>query len=70
VVLLPAHKVKPYVQGEKNNRNDAVAIAEACRRPGIRTVAVKSVDQQDLAMLVKLHAQAVPAFAFERTRIG
>ena len=33
VVLLPAHKVKPYVQGEKNDRNDAVA--------------VKSVDQQD-----------------------
>ena len=59
VVLLPAHKVKPYVQGEKNDRNDAVAIAEACRRPGIRTVAVKSVDQQDLAMLVKLRAQAV-----------
>ena len=59
VLLLLAHKVKPYVQGEKYDRNDAVAIAEACRRPGFRTVAVKSMDQQDLALLVKLCAQAV-----------
>ena len=49
VVLLPAHKVKSYVQGEKNYRNDAVVIAEASRQPGIRTIAVKSVGQQDLA---------------------
>ncbi len=44
VVLLPAHKVKPYLQGEKNDRNDSLVIAEACRHPGIRTVAIKSVD--------------------------
>lgn len=59
VVLLPAQKVKPYVQGGKNDRNDAVAVAEARGRPGIRTVAVKSVAQQDLGMQVKLRDQAV-----------
>ena len=35
VQLLPAHKVKPYVDGNKNNRHDAAAICEAMSRlPG------------------------------------
>ena len=38
VTLLPAHKVVPYVQGNKNDKNDAIAIAEAAGRPGIRAV--------------------------------
>ncbi len=59
VVLLPAHKVTPYVQGNKNDQNDALAIAEAAGRPGIRTVAVKTVQQQDLMMLHGLRQQAV-----------
>ncbi len=59
VVLLPAHKVTPYVQGSKNDQNDALAIAEAAGRPGIRTVAVKTVQQQDLMMLHGLRQQAV-----------
>ena len=36
VILLPAHKVTPYVQGNKNDKNDALAISEAASRPGIR----------------------------------
>ena len=43
VILLPAHKVVPYVQGNKNDKNDSIAIAEAAGRPGIRAVAVKTV---------------------------
>ena len=59
VILLPAHKVVPYVQGNKNDRNDSIAIAEAAGRPGIRAVAVKTVEQQDLMMMHGLRQQAV-----------
>ena len=59
VTLLPAHKVVPYVQGNKNDKNDAIAIAEAAGRPGIRAVAVKTVEQQNLMMIHGLRQQAV-----------
>ena len=59
VVLLPAHKVTPYVQGNKNDKNDALAIAEAAGRPGIRAVAVKTVEQQNLMMIHGLRQQTV-----------
>ena len=59
VILLPAHKVTPYVQGNKNDKNDSIAIAEAAGRPGIRAVAVKTVEQQNMMMLHGLRQQAV-----------
>ena len=59
VTLLPAHKVVPYVQGNKNDKNDAIAIAEAAGRPGIRAVAVKTVEQQNLMMIHGLRQQTV-----------
>ena len=59
VKLLPAHKVTPYVQGNKNDKNDSIAIAEAAGRPGIRAVAVKTVEQQNLMMIHSLRQQAV-----------
>ena len=42
VKLIPAQHVKPFVRGNKNDANDALAIAEASLRPDIRLVAVKS----------------------------
>ena len=39
------------IQGNKNDKNDALAIAEAAGRPGIRAVAVKTVKQQNLMMI-------------------
>lgn len=48
VTLLPAQFVKPYVKSNKNDRVDAEAICEAMSRPNMRTVAVKSVAQQDM----------------------
>ncbi len=48
VRLIPPIKVKPFVQGNKNDRNDAVAIAEASLRPNVRFVPVKSLEQQDI----------------------
>lgn len=52
VVLLPPHRVKPFVApGKKNDANDAAAIAEAARRPHIHPVPIKSENQQALLML-------------------
>ena len=46
VRLIPAAYVKPYVKRNKTDRRDAEAICEALRRPSMRFVAVKSVEQQ------------------------
>lgn len=47
VVLLPPQHVKGYLRGQKNDYNDAQAIAEALNHGSIRPVPVKSVEQQD-----------------------
>lgn len=59
VRLLPPRWVKAYVQNNKTDANDSVAIAEAAHRPRLHAVAVKSVAQQDLAMLHGLRRQAL-----------
>ena len=46
--LIPAQHVKPFVRGNKNDANDALAIAEAAFRPNIRPVPIKSIYQQDI----------------------
>ncbi|MGM5028250.1 hypothetical protein AB8B02_18650 [Tardiphaga sp. 862_B3_N4_1] len=46
--IIPAIYVKPFVKGQKNDYNDAEAIAEAALRPNLRTVREKSQDQLDL----------------------
>ena len=45
VLLIPRHKVKAYVQGQRNDINDVLAIAEAATRPGLKTVQVKTLAQ-------------------------
>lgn len=47
VILLPAQHVKAYLRKQKNDYNDAQAIAEACQHGTIRPVAIKTVEQQD-----------------------
>ena len=59
VRLLSAHKVKPYVVGNKNNRHDAAAICEAMSRPAMRFVAPKTSAQQDLQILHRARAWLV-----------
>lgn len=66
VKLLPARFVKAFVQGNKNDYNDALAIAEAVVRPQVRGVAVKTVAQQDVQALHRLRAQCVAG----RTALG
>ena len=48
VKLIAPQYVKPYVKGNKNDYNDAEAIAEAVQRPSMRFVPIKSVEQQDI----------------------
>ena len=59
VKLLPAQHVKPFVRGNKNDHNDALAIAEASQRPGIKAVPIKTVAQQDIQSLHRLRERCV-----------
>ena len=59
VRLIPAQHVKAYVRGNKNDYNDARAIAEAARRADIRCVAVKTIEQQDVQALHRLREARV-----------
>jgi transposase len=54
VRLIPPQYVKPYVRGNKNDYNDALAIAEAVVRPEMRFVGVKTPEQQDIQALHRL----------------
>lgn len=47
VILLPPQHVKGYLRGQKNDYNDALAIAEAASHGTIRPVPIKSVGGQD-----------------------
>lgn len=51
VKLIAPQYVKPYVKGNKNDYNDAEAIAEASQRPTMRFVPIKSIEQQDVQNL-------------------
>ena len=53
VRLIPPQYVKPFVKRSKNDRNDAEAISEAASRPTMRTVPVKTVDEQAATIIVK-----------------
>lgn len=46
VKLIPPQYVLPYVKRQKTDANDAAAIAEAARRPDMRFVAIKTIEQQ------------------------
>ena len=54
VKLIPPQHVKAFVRGNKNDYNDALAIAEAVSRPEMRFVAVKTAAQQDIQALHRL----------------
>jgi transposase len=54
VKLIAPQYVVPYRQGNKNDYNDALAIAEAAQRPNMRFVQPKPVEQQDIQMLHRM----------------
>lgn len=57
--IIPAIYVKPFVKGQKNDYNDAEAIAEAALRPNIRLVAEKTQAQLDLQALHRVRTRLV-----------
>ena len=57
--LLPAKAVRPFVAGNKNDAHDAQAIWTAAQQPGVRTVAVKSEEQQAILALHRMRQQLV-----------
>lgn len=59
VRLIPAQHVKPFVRGNKNDRNDSIAIAEASWRPNIKFVPLKSVEQQDIQALHRIRDKLI-----------
>ena len=50
VRLLPAKTVRPFVCGNKSDAHDARAIWTAVQQPGVKTVAVKSEEQQAMSI--------------------
>jgi transposase len=48
VRIIPAKFVAPLRQGHKTDSNDALAVAEAARRPKIKEAPMKTVEQQGL----------------------
>jgi len=57
--IIPAIYVKPFVKGQKNDYNDAEAIAEAALRPNLRMVEEKSQDQLDLQACHRVRSRLV-----------
>lgn len=57
--LMPAKYVRPYAKGQKNDFNDAEAIAEAVQRPTMKFVATKTGDQLDLQALHRVRERLV-----------
>jgi transposase len=57
--IIPAMYVKPFVKGQKNDYNDAEAIAEAALRPNLRVVREKTQDQLDLQACHRVRSRLV-----------
>jgi transposase len=77
VRLMPAKDVKAYVKRNKNDAADAEAICEAVRRPTMRFVRVKSVEQQGQLMqhrtrdlLMRQRTQAINALRAHMAELG
>lgn len=57
VRLIPAQHVKSFCRGNKNDTNDALAIAESARRPNLHQVQVKTIEQQDHQTLLRIRSR-------------
>ncbi|TXE51908.1 IS110 family transposase [Serratia ureilytica] len=64
-ILLPAQHVRAYQRRQKNDYNDAQAIAEACQHGTIRPVPIKTLDQQDIQTFLKMRQ----LISMERTQL-
>lgn len=65
VRILPAQFVKPYLKANKNDFNDAAAIAEAGGRASMRYVPLKTTEQLELQALHRVRRRVI----VERTAV-
>jgi len=66
IKLISPQFVKPFVKGNKTDRNDAEAICEAASRPSMRFVSTKTIEHQDMQALHRIRSRLVQ----ERTAIA
>ena len=59
VKLIAPQFVKPYVKSQKNDATDAEAICEAMSRPGMRTVGIKTLEQQDIQSIHRVRSSLI-----------
>lgn len=59
VKLISAQHVTPFVRGNKNDHNDAMAIVEASHRPYIRFVPIKTEYQQEINSLHRIRERLI-----------
>ena len=57
VKLIPPQFVKPFVKSQKDDAKDAAAISEAMSRPGMRSVAIKTIEQQDIQAVHRVRSE-------------
>ncbi|WP_412756471.1 IS110 family transposase [Legionella bozemanae] len=63
--ISPQH-VKPFVQGNKNDKNDARAIVIAAQQDNMPTVPIKTIEQQEVQMLHRYRESLI----HDRTALG
>lgn len=59
VKLISPQFVKPFVKGNKTDRNDSFAICEAASRPTMRFVTPKSIDQEDIQAVHRIRSRLI-----------
>ena len=59
VKLISPQYVKPFVHGNKNDRNDAEAIVEAASRPRTRFVPINDEAEQDIRCVHRIRSRLV-----------
>ncbi|ABO22799.1 IS110-like element ISSlo1 family transposase [Shewanella loihica] len=59
VKLIPPQHVKPFVKGNKNDRNDAFAICEAAMRPNIIFVKPRTLAQVDIIISHRIRERRI-----------
>lgn len=68
IKLISPYQVKPFVVGNKNDHNDAIAIAEASLRPKTTFVPVKTLEQQDIQSLQRIREVISPFLTEAKSR--
>jgi len=57
--LISPQFVKPFVKGNKTDRNDSEAICEAASRPTMRFVSPKSIEQEDIQAIHRVRSRLI-----------